>query len=103
MVGKSGFKPTNVSRRTYHVKNECASTTSECSEVIDEHCPLHVLTNAKDLINQLSSINVGNLLFYTFYDSIAFVGQTVFQSFTTNVVVLEEKMVNKGLRRFFSC
>ena len=62
---------------------------------------MHVLTNAKDLINQLSENNIGNLLFYTFYDSIAFVGQTVFQSFTTNVVVLEEKMVNKGLRRFF--
>ena len=50
---------------------------------------------------RINQNNGGNLLFYTFYDSIAFVGQTVFQSFTTNVVVLEEKMVNKGLRRFF--
>ena len=33
--------------------------------------------------------------------NIAFVGQPVFQSFATNVVVLEEKMVNEGLRRFF--
>ena len=38
---------------------------------------------------------------YWLKTNIAFVGQPVFQSFATNVVVLEEKMVNEGLLRFF--
>ncbi len=40
---------------------------------------------------------------YRLKTNIAFVGQPLFQSFATIVVVLEEKMVNEGLRRFFSC
>ena len=40
-------------------------------------------------------------ILYWLKTNIAFVGQPVFQSFATNVVVLEEKMVNEGLRRFF--
>ena len=42
MVDESQVKPTNVSRRTYHVECEWAWTTSRCKDVVNEHYPNHV-------------------------------------------------------------